>query len=270
MKKILPHIVLILIGIMFIFPFLWLLSTSFKSGTDASALSLNLIPKKINWENYKEIFVKVPFLRYCINTLFLAIIGIVGQMLTSSMVAYSLSGINWWGKKVLFPIILSTILLPYQVTMIPVYLIYNKLHLVGTYWPLIIPYFLASAINIFLMRQFFITLPTSLMEAASIDGASHFTIYTKIILPLSKPVLAAVSVFTFLNVWSDFLGPLIYINNQSMFTVSLGLKSFIGEHSVEWNLIMAASAVTTIPIIIIFFFAQKQFIEGITLTGIKG
>lgn len=267
---IIPHIILILIGITFVFPFIWMLSTSLKDISEASSLSIQLIPKSFKWDNYIEIFQKVPFFRYILNTLFLAGTGIIGQILTCSMVAYALSQIDWKGKKFLFPIIMATILLPYQVTMIPVYIIYYKLKLVGTYLPLIIPAFTAGAINVFLMRQFFLTIPASLLQAASIDGASHFIRYSKIILPLSKPVIAAVSVFTFLNTWSDFMGPLIYLNKPEMYTVSMGLKSYIGEHVVAWQLIMAASAVATIPIIILFFFAQKQFIEGITLTGVKG
>lgn len=259
-----------IVAIIFIFPFIWLISTSFKEFKEASSLSLELIPKKFHWQNYIEIFQKAPFARYMLNTLFLALINIVGQILTCSLVAYSLSHIEWKGKKFLFPLIISTMLLPYQVTMIPLYLIYNKLHLIGSYLPLIIPSFVAVPLFVFLMRQFFLTLPSSLVQAARIDGASHLRIYTTIIVPLSKPVFTAVGIFAFINTWSDFMGPLIYLSKPELYTISIGLKSYIGEHYTEWNLVMAASAVATIPIIIIFFFAQKQFVEGITMTGIKG
>lgn len=264
------QVVLIIVGIIFIYPFFWMVSTSLKTVNDASSLSLNLIPKVIAWENYQEIFKIVPFHKYIVNTTFLAVINMIGQVLTSSMVAYAMSHINWKGKKYIFPLILSTLLLPYQVTMIPVYIIYRNLNLVGTFLPLIIPAFTAGAMNVFLMRQFFMSIPHSLVQAAEIDGANNFKIYYKIILPLSKPVLTAVAVFTLLFTWSDFMGPLIYLNDPEKFTMSIGLKAFIGEHSVKWQLIMAASTVATVPMIVLFFFAQKQFIEGITLTGIKG
>lgn len=269
-KGIVPQICLTIISIIFIFPFIWMLSTSLKSFTEASSLGLQLIPEHVQWDNYVVIFQKAPFARYMLNTLFLAAVSVVGQVITCSMVAYSLAHVEWRGKKILFPIIMATMLLPYQVTLIPVYLIYNKLKLVGTFLPLIIPAFVAAPVYVFLIRQFFLTLPQSIVQAARIDGASHFKIYTTIIVPLSKPVFTAVAVFTFLNTWSDFMGPMIYLNNPKLYTISIGLKSYIGEHYTEWNLVMAASAVATVPIIVIFFFAQKQFIEGITMTGIKG
>lgn len=265
-------ITLCLIGLsaVFIFPFIWMISTSFKEFSEASSLSVELIPKHVRWANYVEIFQKVPFARYMLNTVFLAAVSVIGQVLTCSLVAYSLTQIEWAGKKILFPIIMATMFLPYQVTLIPVYIIYNKLHMVGSYLPLIIPAFVAAPVYVFLMRQFFLTLPASIVQAARIDGASHFRIYSTIVVPLSKPVFTAVGIFTLLNTWSDFMGPLIYLNKPELYTISIGLKSYIGEHNTEWNLVMAASAVATIPIILIYFFAQKQFIEGITMTGIKG
>lgn len=269
-KRLMVYICLSIISAIFIFPFIWLISTSFKEFSEASSLSLDLIPKKIVWQNYVDIFERAPFGRYLVNTLFLAVINVVGQLLTCSLVAYSLSHIDWKGKKILFPIIMASILLPFQVTMIPLYIIYNKLKMVGTYLPLILPSFFAAPIYVFLMRQFFLTLPSSLVQAARIDGASHLRVYSTVVVPLSKPVFMAITVFTFLNTWSDFMGPLIYLNKPELYTVSIGLKSYIGEHNTEWNYVMAASAVATVPIVILFFFAQKQFIEGISMTGIKG
>ena len=269
-KTLLTHLCLSVITIIFIFPFIWMLSTSLKEFREASSLSLDLIPERIMWQNYVDIFQKAPFGRYMINTVFLASVNVIGQVLTCSLVAYSLSHINWKGRKYLFPIIMATILLPYQVTMIPLYIIYNKLKLVGTYLPLIIPAFVAAPVYIFLMRQFFMTLPPSIVHAARIDGASHLKIYAAVVVPLSKNVFTAVGVFTFLNTWSDFMGPLIYLNKPELYTISIGLKSYIGEHNTEWHYVMAASTLATIPLIIIFFFAQKQFIEGINMTGIKG
>ena len=270
MEKVLPHTLLILFSIIFIGPFLWLVSTSLKSMNEVFQLPPTLIPKSIKWDNYIKAFTRIPYMRYTINTLAITVINVIGQVISSSLVAYSVSKINWWGKKYLFPVIVATMMIPFQVTMIPIYIIFQKLGMVGTYWPLILPAFGGGAFYIFLLRQFFMTIPDSLIEAATIDGAGEVKIFFTILMPLVKPVLATVAIFTFLANWSDFMGPLLYINTKEKYTLSLGLQAFLSEHVVEWNLLMAASAIFTIPIIIIFFFAQKQFIEGITITGIKG
>ena len=264
------HLVMIVLGICFVFPFLWMLATSLKTTNAAASLNLSMIPDPFVWENYVEIFTSVSFDRYIFNTLYLSVFALVGQVFSSSVVAYSLSHIRWWGRKIIFAVVIATMLIPYQVTMVPVYIIFRNLGMLGTYLPLILPNFTAGAFYVFLMRQFFMTIPYSLVEASKIDGASHFTIFLKVIVPLTKPALTTVAVFSFLNCWSDFIGPLIYISDIKMYTISLGLQSFIGKYSVKWNLIMAASAVTIVPMIVLFFIAQKQFIEGITTTGIKG
>lgn len=269
-RTVLTHIVMITLGLVFVFPFFWMLSTSLKTMNAAASLNLSMIPNPVMWENYVEIFTTVPFSRYILNTVFLAVLALVGQVFSSSVVAYSLSHIRWWGKNIIFIIVIATMLIPYQVTMVPVFVIFRNMNMLGTYWPLILPNFTAGAFYVFLLRQFFMTIPHSLVEASKIDGASHFTIFSKVIIPLTKPALTTVAVFSFLNCWSDFLGPLIYINDVNKYTISLGLQSFIGKYSVKWNLIMAASAVTIVPMVVLFFFAQKQFIEGITTTGIKG
>ena len=266
----LTHIVMLALGATFIFPFLWMLATSLKDMASAASLNLSMLPNPVVWENYVEIFTTSNFGGYILNTLYLSVLALVGQVLSSSVVAYSLSHIRWWGKNLIFVIVIATMLIPYQVTMVPVYVIFRNLHLLGTYLPLIIPNFTAGAFYVFLMRQFFMTIPPSLVDASKIDGASHFTIFSRIMIPLTKPALTTIAVFSFLNCWSDFIGPLIYISDTKMYTISLGLQSFIGKYSIKWNLIMAASAVTIVPMIILFFIAQKQFIEGITTTGIKG
>ncbi|MFD0696453.1 carbohydrate ABC transporter permease [Paenibacillus sp. GCM10027628] len=268
-KTILPQAVLIVLGIIFAIPFLWLIATSMKSLNEISQTTLSIIPQRIHWDNYSRVFERIPYLRYTMNTLFVSVLSVIGQLISSSLVAYSISKIEWKGRNLIFPIIIATMLLPFQVTMIPLYVIFQKLHLVGSYWPLIIPTFTGAPFYIFMLRQFFMTLPDSLIHAARIDGANEATIFTRIVLPLCKPALAAVAIFTFLSTWSDFLGPLIYLNNNKMYTLTLGLQAFMAEHYVEWDLLMAASVMFTLPIIILFFFAQKYFIEGITLTGIK-
>ena len=269
-RNVVAHILLIALSIAFVFPFIWMLATSLKTMANAASLNLSIIPDPVVWENYIEIFTTATFGRYIANTVFLSILAMVGQVFSSSVVAYSLSHIRWWGRRIIFMIVIATMLIPYQVTMVPVYIIFRNLGMLGSYWPLIIPNFTAGAFYVFLMRQFFMTIPNSLVDASKIDGASHFTIYSKIMVPLTKPALTTIAVFSFINCWSDFIGPLIYISDTKMYTISLGLQSFIGKYSIKWNLIMAASAVTVVPMIVLFFVAQKQFIEGITTTGIKG
>lgn len=267
-SKVVPHLVLIALGLIFAVPFLWLLGTSLKSLNEISQ-SLSIVPRQFQWENYVRVFERIPYVRYTLNTFYVSVFSVIGQVISSSLVAYSLSKVEWKGKNMIFPIVIATMLLPYQVTMIPVFMIFQKLQLVGSFWPLILPTFTGAPFYIFLLRQFFMTIPDSLIHAARIDGAREFTIFTRIILPLCKPALAAVAIFTFIATWSDFLGPLIYLNDNKYYTLTLGLQAFMAEHYVEWDLLMAASALFTLPIVVLFFFAQKYFIEGITLTGIK-
>lgn len=269
--SVLPTVVLVILGLIFVFPFLWMISTSLRTFQEASTLSISLIPKKVVWTNYIDIFVRIPLFRYILNTLFITVMCVIGHLTSSSLAAYGISHIDWKGKNIVFVLVLVTMMIPIQVTMIPLYIIFNKLGMIGTYLPLILPAFFGSGgLYIFLTRQFFLTIPQSLIQAAKIDGASEFRIYWRIILPLSKPALATVGMFVFLYTWSDFTNPLIYLQNPQSYTISLGLYAFITERYVEWQYLMGASVVFTIPIIIMFFAAQKQFIEGITVTGIKG
>lgn len=269
-RKLLTHLVLIVFCGIFIFPFIWMLLTSLKGQTEIYQTPPTILPKDVAWSNYVDIFTKIPYIKYTLNTLFIAVTCVVGTTVSSSMVAYSLSKVKWGGKKYLFPIIVATMMIPYQVTMLPLYMLYMKVGFTGTYLPLILPSFFGGAYYIFLLRQFFMTIPDSLLEAATIDGAGETRIFTSIMLPLCKPAITAIAIFTFLANWSDFMGPLLYLNKESMYTISVGLQAFTQSHHVEWGLLMAASAVFTIPIVILFFFTQRYFIEGITVTGIKG
>ncbi|HOO75172.1 MAG TPA: carbohydrate ABC transporter permease [Tepiditoga sp.] len=268
-KNFTKYLILILISMIFLFPFLFLISTSLKSMDEAFSNSFHLIPQTIHWDNYIKAFQKIPFLTYTKNTVVITLINVIGQLIVCPMIAYGLSKIEWIGKKIIFGIILATMLIPYQVTMIPVYMIWNKLNLVGTIIPITLPAFFGNAFYIIILTQFFKTIPNSILEAAKIDGASEFRIYSKIVLPLCKPALATVAIFTFLNTWSDFLGPLLYLTEQKSWTLSIGLQQYMSAHYVEWTLLMAASAMFTIPIVILFFFAQKKFVEGIVTTGLK-
>jgi len=269
--KIVSHAVLIALGFIFMLPMVWLLLTSIKSSEQLYANPPVLFPKVPRFENYVDVFREIDFLRMTWNTFFISAACVIGVLISAPLVAYATSHIEWKGKKLIFSIIIGTMLMPYQVTMIPTYIIWNKLHLIGTYVPLILPAFLSAGAGyyIFMLRQFFMTIPSSLIQSAKIDGASELRIYTQILLPLCKPVIATVAVLMFLSAWSDFLGPLLYLSDEAQYTLSLGLYGFMQTHYIMWEKLMAASAMFTLPIIVIFFFAQKQFIEGIALTGIK-
>lgn len=250
-------------------PFYWLVCTSFKPDTQVFRSPPVWFPHPAMWTNYPRALTYVPFARYLLNTLVICALSVTGILLSSSLVAYSFAKIRWPGRNIVFFILLSTLMLPGQVTMIPVFTIFKTLHWIDTIKPLVVPSFLGSAFFIFLLRQFFMTVPIELSDAAKIDGCSELDIYWRIVLPLAKPALATVALFTFIGAWNDFLGPLIYLNDDTKYTLSLGLQQFVSQHGAEWSMLMAASTVMTLPIVILFFFAQRTFIQGITLTGIK-
>ncbi|GIN85068.1 sugar ABC transporter permease [Heyndrickxia sporothermodurans] len=268
-RKVLSHIGLSLVGLLFLAPFAWLVLTSIKTSDEIFAIPTVWWPKEIQWSNYVHAIQKIPFLKYTWNTVVICFFSIVGQLLSAPLVAYGLARIKFTGRNILFLVMIGTMILPFQVTMIPVYVLFNKLGMLDTFLPLILPNFFGTALYIFMLRQFFLSIPFELSESAKIDGASEFRIYWQIILPLSKPALYSVALFTFLASWGDFLGPLIYLTDPEKWTLSVGLKAFIGEFDVEWELLMAASTLFTVPIIILYFFVQRQFIQGITLTGFK-
>jgi multiple sugar transport system permease protein len=235
----------------------------------ADDLDLKVRPG-FEWSNYTRGLVFIPFFQELRNTLIISIFTVIGTILSCSLVAYGLSKIDWKGRNALFVIMLSTMMLPAQVTMIPVFAIFVKLHWVDTFLPLIVPSFFGTPFFIFLLRQFFLGIPKELSEAAKLDGCSEFAIYRRVIMPLSKPALATVGLFTFMAAWNDFMGPLIYLLDESKYTLSLGLAMFTGQYGNEYGMLMAVSAVVTIPIIVLFFFTQRTFIQGMTMSGIKG
>lgn len=235
----------------------------------ADALDSKIRPG-LEWSNYTRGLVFIPFFAELRNTLIISLSCVLGTILSCSLVAYGLCKIEWKGRNLLFLILLSTMMLPAQVTMIPVFTIFVKLHWVDTFLPLIVPSFLGSAFFIFLLRQFFMGIPRELSEAARLDGCSEFAIYRRIVMPLSKPALATVGLFTFMGAWNDFLNPLIYLLDESKYTLSLGLAMFTGQYGNEYGMLMAVSAVFTLPIIVLFFFTQRTFIQGMTMSGIKG
>jgi len=270
LHSILVHVLLVLVGVTFFLPFYWLLSTSLKNDTQLFQFPPVWFPWPLKWDNYPTALSYIPFLTYVKNTLIISFLTVLGTVVSCSLVAYSFARIPWKGRNFFFLVLLSTMMIPYQVTLIPVLIIFKHLGWVGTIKPLVVPAFFGSAFYVFLLRQFFMSIPKELSDAARIDGCSEFGIYWRIMLPLSRPAMATVILFTFIGSWNDFLGPLIYLSDESQYTLSLGLQQFLSQHGAEWSLLMAASTVMILPIVVLFFFTQRTFIQGIALTGIKG
>jgi multiple sugar transport system permease protein len=263
------HMVLIIASFFFMIPFIWMVSTSLKPLTQVFTFPPEWIPKPVKWSNYIDAMNYIPFFTYLKNTTIITVVSTVGAVLSCPIVAYSFAKLKWPGKNILFIITIGVMMIPGQVTMIPLFLLFEKLGLVGTPYPLIIPAFFGIPFYIFLLRQFFMGLPDSLREAAKIDGASEFRIYWQIMLPLAKPAVLAVGLFQFMASWTDFIGPLLYLTDSVQYTLSLGLQQFQSQKGSEWGLMMAVSTMMTIPVILLFFFLQKTFIKGITFSGIK-
>ncbi|MCL6547816.1 MAG: carbohydrate ABC transporter permease [Alicyclobacillus sp.] len=269
-KRTLVYVLLILLTAVFLLPFLWMLSSSFKGNQDIFVFPPSLLPKHWLWRNYPEALTYIPFARYLFNTLVISVASVIGTLVSTPPVAYAFSRIQWRGRNVLFGICLATIMLPFMVTMIPMYTLFRDLHWINTYWPLIVPAFFGTPLYIFLMRQFYMGLPKDISEAAYIDGAGEFRVFWQIVTPLTKPALISVALFTFLANWTDFLAPLIFLNDSNMFTLSLGLQQYQSTHFTAWSYLMAACVVFTLPVVVLFFFLQRYFIEGISLSGVKG
>ena len=267
----LTYFVLILGAAFCIIPLLWMVRSSLMNMAEIFAMPPKWIPSKFMWENYKEVFDTLPFGRYFLNSFVITVGCVVGTMLTSSICAYGLARIDWKGRNVVFACIISSMMLPFAVTLIPIFLMWRKIGIVDSLIPLIVPaWFGGGAFYIFLLRQFYMGIPRDFDEAAYLDGATHIQIFSKIILPITKPAMAVVGMFAFLNAWNDFLGPLVYLSSEKNYTVALGLQLFTGSYRGEWNLMMAAACLVLIPVIIIFAFGQRYMIEGITMSGVKG
>lgn len=263
------YLVLAAIAALYLFPFVVVLSTSLKPANEIFSLPPRLGSAHWTVENYRDALSTMPFWRYLLNTAFIASVTVVGQLLSSSIVAYSLAKIRWRGRDALLLLIVATMMLPPQVTMIPVYIGWSRLGLTGSYVPLLVPQFFGLAFFIFMLRQFFRGIPGELIDAAQIDGASDLRIYRSIVLPLARPALGALAIFAFMWAWTDFLLPLLYINDPEQYTLSIGLYSFFSEHGVEWGALMAAATLMSLPLVVVFLVGQRQFLRGIALTGIK-
>lgn len=269
-KNIWIYIVLIVFSLLLLFPFYWMLRSSFMTDREIFSIRPKWFPDSFLFENYIEAFNTAPFGRYFLNSFFIVFANVTGAIISSSFAAFGFTRFKFKGRDFFFGLLISTMMIPYTVLMIPQFIGWQVVGAYNTYWPLILPAFFGSAFNIFLVKQFYMGIPREYDEAALVDGAGYLTIYARIILPMAKPALCTVGVFTFMNTWNDFMGPLLYLNSQQMKTVSLGLQMFIGQFTQQWNLLMAAAAVVMIPMIIVFFMAQKYFIEGITFSGLKG
>ena len=271
LERVIVWTLLVLGALIMILPFLWLVSTSLKEQRQIFLYPPQWIPNPIRWQNYPEALTSLPFARYTLNTLLVTSLTMIGVLLTSSLCAYGFARLRFPGRDLIFMVLLSTLMLPYAVIMIPQYIMFKYLGWIDTYLPLIVPFWFGGGIfNIFLLRQFFRTIPADLTEAARLDGASELRIWWQIILPLAGPALAVVAIFTFINSWNDFLGPLIYLSSQTKYTMALGLAAFKGLYATQWHYLMAASTVMVIPIIVLFFLAQRYFVQGIVMTGSKG
>jgi ABC-type glycerol-3-phosphate transport system permease component len=270
LETFLIYAILLAGAVVVMIPLWWMLTSSVKHPKEIFAFPPTLLPKQFRWQNYVEVFAKAPFGLWFRNTAFVCLMDLIGTLFSASMVGFSFARLRWRGRELMFVITLATMMLPGAVTMIPRYLIFKQLHWLDTYYPLWVPSFFGYAFFIFLMRQFYTTIPLELDDAARIDGASIFGIWWRIALPLTRPALTACGIFTFNATWNDFMGPLIYVSSQKKLTLALGLMAFRGPHVTDWHYLMAASTVAMLPVIIVFFFAQKYFIQGVVFTGIKG
>ncbi len=269
-QKILGYTMLIAVAALLILPLYWMISTALKSPRQMFELPPVWVPNPLEFNNFVQVFQEVPFGRFLLNTIIIVALNILGELFAVTLVAYGFARIRFPGRSILFLLMLSTLMIPYHVTLVPRFILFAKLGWINTYLPLTVPAFTGSAFLIFLVRQYMMSIPFDLDEAAYIDGATRFGVFWRIILPLSRPALVLVVVFTFVGTWNDFLQPLIYLNDPNMFTVSLGLSFFQGARETNWNLLMAGSLLATIPPLILFFIAQRQLIGGISIEGLKG
>jgi len=268
-RKVVRYVLLIFVGLLFIAPAYWMLSSALKPNYEIFALPPVWWPSSPRWENFKEALTVLPFGRFALNTLIIAVFSIIGHLISCTLVAYGFARYDAPGKNFFFVLLLSTLMLPYPVTMVPLYIIFSRLGWVNSFLPLIVPAFFANAFYVFLLRQAFKQIPPDLEEAARIDGANTLQVLWYIILPISMPALATVAIFTFQAAWNDFLGPLIFLHDQSKYTLTLGLSFFRGSYEVNWAYLMASSLVVSLPVILVFFLAQKVFIQGVGYTGTK-
>ncbi|MBO7748518.1 carbohydrate ABC transporter permease [Paenibacillus sp. MWE-103] len=265
------YVALLVVSVLFIVPFVWLLRSSVMDLSQIFVMPPQWIPKPFHLENFKEALTVVPFGTFFVNTLVIVAGVLLGTVVSSTVAAFGFSRIRWKGRDAVFAVLMSAMMLPGAVTLIPSFIGWKEIGFYDTFYPLIVPaYFGGGIFNIFLLRQFYLTIPQDFDEAAFVDGARYFQIYWRILLPLSRSAVIVVALFTFLGSWNDFMGPLIYLKSDSRFTLALGLQMFQGSYTAQWDLLMAASAAVVLPCVVVFLVGQRYFLEGITLTGLKG
>lgn len=269
-KTLALYVVIFVMAALTLVPFLWMLSTSLKVREQLYAFPPQWIPSPVSFESYRVLFDPLPFDVFFLNSLKIAFLSLAGTLLACSLAAYAFARLRFPGREAVFALLLTTMMIPSQVLLLPLFILYKNIGWLDSHYPLWVPSFFGSAFGTFLLRQFFLSLPTELTDAAKIDGCSHFGIYWRIILPLSGPGLATLGIFTFMGSWNSFLVPLIVVNKIDLRTVPLGLAALQGSNEIRLNAVMAASTLSILPILIVFFFAQKYFVQGVVLTGIKG
>jgi multiple sugar transport system permease protein len=266
------YALLIGVAILSVIPFAWLVRSSLMTDSQMFGYPPEWIPNPVEFNNYVQAFASAPFPRYFLNTLTIAALVVLGSLISTSAAAFAFTRVEWPGRRIIFALVLSSLLLPWAVTLVPTFVAWQSLGLVNTIAPLTVPAFFAAGqgFNIFLLRQFFSQIPREIDDAIYVDGGNPWTVYSRVILPLNKGPLTLVAIFSVIFVWNDLLGPVIYLNDEDKYTLSQGLASFQGAYSSQWGYLMAASVIVILPIVIVFFFAQRFIIEGVALTGLKG
>lgn len=264
------YLVLVVGALFFLTPFAWMVSTSLKTDAQVFAIPPEWVPAPVMWSNYARLMKEIPFLRYLGNTVLVTVLSVTFYVASSAVVAYGFSRIRWPGRELLFYCLLATMVLPPQVTLIPQFVMFQKLGWVGTFLPLVVPALTGSAFAVFLLRQFYAAIPNDISDSARIDGANEWQIFSRIVLPLAKPALATAALFIFIWTWTDFLNPLIYLTDDRLYTLAIGLQQLASTRAAAWPLLMAGSLLMSVPIIVLFFFAQKTFIAGVSTAAVKG
>ncbi len=264
------YVILTVLAILFVLPVFYLFMGAFKAESELFRVPFKWLPDKFILDNFSNMFQSIPFMRYLKNTMIIVAFNIVGSLLSCSLVAYGFSRLRWPGRDKVFILVLITMILPYQVTLVPLFLMFTKIKWIGTFLPLIVPCFFGNPFFIFLLRQFFTGIPQDISEAARIDGASEFTIFSRLILPMAKPALTTVALFAFIRSWNDFLGPLVFLGRDELYTLSLAASMLKSNLDPNWSVLLALGTVMILPVLLIFFVMQKYFIQGIAMSGIKG
>jgi len=269
-EKVVPRIILVIVCLFAIMPFYWMLVTSLKSVTELRAIPPTIFPHEFHFEYYPQAVQFIPFFKYTVNSLTYVVFAVIGAVFSNSLVGYGFSRITWKGREAIFLVVIATMFIPFPVVLVALFDIFAKLKMINTFYPLIIPTYFGSALYIFMVRLYLFSIPKEISEASFIDGCTEFQIFYKVILPVMKPVIAVVAIFTALGAWNDFLGPLIYIQNQDLYPLSIGLQFFRSQREVEYSLLMAASTLVVFPVVVIFILFQRFFVEGITIGAVKG